>query len=209
MLNTLEPPEAKGKQPVISPALEQALSMIQKGAKERLEVLRSKKSQLEAGEPLDVNVPKVIRHIKKVEPTQADDETVGHTGQDTAAGGGETAEKEIREQVSGRQTAYREMGKEQTGHGQTASEDKPKKKHSTPSVSKIRERKREAVRKEQEQRWKEAAEKRDAASEVDLEEAMMTPEEEDKQEKQKEDEPEGYRKMYTKTHEKRAERSIS
>ena len=84
------------------------------------------------------------------------------------------------------------------------------KKCSTPSVSKIREKRHEAVRKEQERRWKEATEKHDAnVPEVDLEEAMMTLEEEDKQEKPKEDESERYRKVYTKTHEKKAKRSIS
>ena len=47
---------------------------------------------------------------------------------------------------------------------------------------------------------------------LDLEDAMMSPEEEEKQlegEKQKADEDVGYSKVYTKTHEKQAERSMS
>ena len=47
-------------------------------------------------------------------------------------------------------------------------------------------------------------------AEVDLEDAMISPEESDKQEdKQKMGESEGYGKVYTKTHEKRAKRSMS
>ena len=199
----------------MSPALEQALTVIQKGAEERLEVLKSKKSQLEKGESSGAVVSKIIRHIEKVDPMEEDDEPVGGTGEETVAGGSDTAGKETEDQVGGGQMADRETEKEQTGGGQTAGDDdksQPRKKRSTPSVSKIWEKRHEAVRKEQERRWKEATEKHDTnVPEVDLEEAMMTPEEEDKQEgeKWKEDESEGYRKVYTKTHEKRAERSVS
>ena len=69
--------------------------------------------------------------------------------------------------------------------------------------------------KEQEQRWKEATEKglgETPARELDLEDTMMSQEEEDKQpegEKQKADEGEGYGRVYTKTHEKRVELSMS
>ena len=50
------------------------------------------------------------------------------------------------------------------------------------------------------------------AGEIDLEDAMLSPEEGEKQqtsEKQKADESEGYGEIYTKTHEKRAEQSMS
>ena len=50
------------------------------------------------------------------------------------------------------------------------------------------------------------------ARDLDLEDAMMSPEEEEKQpegEKQKTDEDVGYSKLYTKTHKKHAERSMS
>ena len=59
--------------------------------------------------------------------------------------------------------------------------------------------------KEQERRFKEATEKHDTVStEVDLEDAMMSPEEEDEQ-KGKAVESEGYGKVYMKTYEKRGE----
>ena len=50
------------------------------------------------------------------------------------------------------------------------------------------------------------------AGELDLEDAMLSPDESDKQQisgKDKTEEEEGYGKVYTKTHEKRAERSLS
>ena len=187
----------------MSPALEQALNKIQKGAEERLKVLKSKKNQIEAGESSGATVPKIIGHIEKVEPTEDNDEPVGDTGAETVASGSEMAGKETEEQVGGEQMADRETEKEQTGGRQMAGDDdksEPKKKCSTPSVSKIGKKRHEAVRKEQERRWKEVTEKRDTnVPEVDLEEAMMTLEEEDKQEgeKQKEDESEGYKKVYT------------
>ena len=43
IVDVVDPPKLKGQHPVMSPALEKALSEIQKGAEERLEVLRSKK----------------------------------------------------------------------------------------------------------------------------------------------------------------------
>ena len=46
----VDPPRRRGKHPVMSPTLEKALSKIEKGAEERLEVLRSKKKQVEEGE---------------------------------------------------------------------------------------------------------------------------------------------------------------
>ena len=46
----VDPPRRRGKHPVMSPALEKALSEIEKEAEERLEVLRSRKKQVEEGE---------------------------------------------------------------------------------------------------------------------------------------------------------------
>ena len=46
----VDPPRQRGKHPVMSPALEEALSEIERGAEEQLEVLRSRKKQVEEGE---------------------------------------------------------------------------------------------------------------------------------------------------------------
>ena len=68
--------------------------------------------------------------------------------------------------------------------------------------------------KEQERQWREATATglgEIPAGDLDLEDAMLSPEESDKQQasgKDKTEEEEGYAKVYTKTHEKRAERSL-
>ena len=56
----------------MSPALEQAFSEIEKGAEERLEVLRSKKEHVEVGEVSVETVPKLIGHMEKVEEEDLD-----------------------------------------------------------------------------------------------------------------------------------------
>ena len=69
--------------------------------------------------------------------------------------------------------------------------------------------------KKQERRWREVTASslgEIPARELDLEDAMLSPDESDKQQtsgKDKTEEEEGYGKVYTKTHEKRAERSLS
>ena len=69
--------------------------------------------------------------------------------------------------------------------------------------------------KKRERRWREATASglgEIPARELDLEDAMLSLEESDKQQasgKDKMEEEEGYGKVYTKTHEKRAERSLS
>ena len=63
----VDPPRRRGKHPVMSPVLEKALSEIEKGAEERLEVLRSRKKQVEEGETSMETVPKLIGHVEKVE----------------------------------------------------------------------------------------------------------------------------------------------
>ena len=65
MINIVDPPQPRVVHLVMVPALQQALSVIQKGAEERLEVLKTKKSQLERGKSSGDMVPKLIGHIKK------------------------------------------------------------------------------------------------------------------------------------------------
>ena len=69
-----------------------------------------------------------------------------------------------------------------------------------------------AKAKKQERQWREVTSPGEIPTrELDLEDAMLSPEEGDKQQtsgKDKMDEDEGYAKVYTKTHEKRAERSL-
>ena len=66
----------------------------------------------------------------------------------------------------------------------------------------------------QERRWREVTASglgKIPAGELDLEDTMLSPEESDKQQasgKDKMEEEEGYSKVYTKTHEKRAEQSL-
>ena len=89
-------------------------------------------------------------------------------------------------------------------------EDSKKKLRSTPSAARLKEEKRRARIKEQERRWKEATEKGlgEWEGDIDLEDAMMSPEEGEKQtDKTKKDteESDTYGKVYMITHEKRAE----
>ena len=90
-----------------------------------------------------------------------------------------------------------------------------RKPRSTPSISRMKEEHRRARITEQERWWREATDRGlgDApAGDIDLEDTMLSQEESEKQqagEKEKMEEEEGYSKVYTKTHEKRAERSMS
>ena len=61
----------------MSPALEKALSEIEKGAEEWLEVLCSRKKQVEEGETLTETVPKLIGHIEKVEQEELEEQPEG------------------------------------------------------------------------------------------------------------------------------------
>ena len=93
-------------------------------------------------------------------------------------------------------------------------EGSTKKPRSTPSVVKRKEEKRQARSKEQARKWKEATEKGlgDQEGDLDLEDVMVSPDEGEKQtEKARKgtEESDTYSKIYTKTHERRAERSIS
>ena len=79
----------------------------------------------------------------------------------------------------------------------------------------MKEEQKQAKIKEQERRWREVIATglgEIPARELDLEGAMISPDKSDKQQtsgKDKTEEEEGYGKVYTKTHEKRAERSLS
>ena len=96
-----------------------------------------------------------------------------------------------------------------------ASDSSRRKTRSTPSISRMKEERKRAKVKEQERRWAEATATglgKIPAGELDLEDTMISPDEGDKQQasgKDKTDEEEGYSKVYTKTHEKRAEQSLS
>ena len=67
IVDIVDPPQTRSRYLVMSPALEQAFSEIEKGAEERLEVLRSKKERVEVGEVSAETVPKLIGHMEKVE----------------------------------------------------------------------------------------------------------------------------------------------
>ena len=63
IIDVVDPPQTRSRYPVMSPVLEQAFSEIEKGAEERLEVLRSKKECVEAGEVSAETVPKLRRRV--------------------------------------------------------------------------------------------------------------------------------------------------
>ena len=63
IIDIIDPPQTRSRYPVMSPALEQAFSEIEKGAEEWLEALRSRKECVEAGEVLAETVPKLIGHV--------------------------------------------------------------------------------------------------------------------------------------------------
>ena len=89
-----------------------------------------------------------------------------------------------------------------------------RKQRSTPSIGRMKEEWKRARAKEQEQRWREAMATslgEIPAGEFNLEDVMLSLEEGDKQQtmaKDKTEKEEGYTKVYIKTHEKRAERSL-
>ena len=96
IIDVVEPPKPKGGHPVMSADLERALSTIQKGAEERLEILKSQKQRVEQGETSGGTVLKLIRHIEKLEPgdEQGDEEdTSGAVGEKKDVGGRQTADE--------------------------------------------------------------------------------------------------------------------
>ena len=203
----------------MSPALEQAFSEIEKGAEERLEVLHSKKERVEAGEVSAETVPKLIGHMEKVEEDDLDEQMEqtegGHPAAEKEVSGGLTADR-------GAAVAGEAGGEQATERTDTDKSAKPTEKaeasdslkgkpRSTPSISRMKEERKQAKIKEQERQWAEVTATslgEIQARELDLEGAMLSPDEGDKQQalgKDKTDEEEGYGMIYTKTHEKRAE----
>ena len=99
IVDVVDLPQTRSRDLIMSPALEQVFSKIEKGAGERLEVLRSKKERVEAGEVSAETVPKLIGHVEKVEEEDLDKQM------EQIEGGHTAAEKE----VGGRLMADREM----------------------------------------------------------------------------------------------------
>ena len=99
IIDVVDPPQTRGRYPVMSQALEQVFSEIEKGAEERLEALRSKKERVEAGEFSVETVPKLISHMEKVEKEDLDKKMEqtegGHPAAEKEVGGGLTANKEV------------------------------------------------------------------------------------------------------------------
>ena len=219
IVDIVDPPQTRSRYPVMSPALEQAFSEIEKGAEERLEVLRSKKECVEAGEVLAEMVPKLIGHVEKVEEEDLDEQMEqtegGHPAAEKEVGGGLTADREaaVAGEAGGEQMTERtdtDKSAKPTEKAE-ASDSLKRKQRSTPSISRMKEERKRAMIKKQERLWREVTASglgEIPASELDLEDAMLSPEESDKQQtsgKDKMEEEEGYGKVYTKTHEKRAE----
>ena len=190
----------QGGYPAMSLALEQALSKIEKGAVERLEVLRSKKELAQKGEMSKETVPQLRGQIEKVEEEKIDVKLEQTEGEQPAGEKGDGSELTTGEQPS--------------ASGETG-DDTGKKTRSTTSISKLREEQRRVKTKEQERPWSEGTSKglgEIPTEELDLEAVMLSLEEGEKQqgtEKERTEEEEGYGRVYIKTHEKRAELSMS
>ena len=99
IIDVVDPPQPKGRYPVMSPALEQAFREIEKGAEEQLEALRDKKERMEAEEVSTKMVLKLIGHMEKVEGEDVDEEEEQIEGDNPAVGkevgGGLTADREV------------------------------------------------------------------------------------------------------------------
>ena len=78
MVNIVDPLKPKGTHPVMSSDLEPALGAIQKGAEERLEVLRSKARKMGMEKSSGETVPVLVGHIEKLDPLddKEEEETV-------------------------------------------------------------------------------------------------------------------------------------
>ena len=223
IIYVVDPPQSRSRYQVMSPALEQAFSAIEKGAEERLEVLRSKKEHVEAGEVSAETVPKLIGHMEKVEE-ECLEEQMEQTGGGHPAAGEEvgdrlTADKEVAvagEAESEQMTEGTDTDKSAKPTDKAEASDSSRRKtRSTPLISRMKEERKRAKVKEQERRWAEATATglgEIPAGQLDLEGSMISLDEGDKQQalgKDKMDKEEGYGKVYTKTHEKRAEQSLS
>ena len=160
ILYVIDPPKSKGQHPVMSPALEKALSEIEKGTEERLEVLRHRKKQVEEGESFAEPVPKIMGHIEKVEEEEIEDEQEGDKavaaeevgGGQMANRGGPAAEEAGGEQTTGKDTegideTAKQMDKDEQKNETEGSNKKPQ---STLSITRLKEEWRRALAREQE-----------------------------------------------------------
>ena len=186
---------------------------IEKGAQERMEALRAKKKQLQMGKSAEEMVPKLIGHVEKVEEEEIEEGVEG-SGVVQKKGDDDTRRKITKGATVGEEEGVQQPEEQAAGTKDSTKEDSKKSTRSTPSAAKRKEEKRRARMKEKEKKWKEATEKGlgEREGDLDLEEAMMSPEEGERQtEKTKKDTEESdmYGKVYTKTHERRAERSVS
>ena len=150
----------------MSPALEKALSEIEKGAEERLEVLRSRKKQVEEGETSTEMVPKLIGHIEKVEQEESEEQLKGDRPvAEKEVSGSLTADREAAaageiggEQATGEDTEQGDKMVNPTDKETTEPTDKDdkvtgsvrRKPMSTPSISRMKDECRKAKIKEQE-----------------------------------------------------------
>ena len=142
--------------------LEKALSAIQRGAEEQLEVLKSQKKQIEQGESSQES--KVIGHIDKFEVEELEDEQKGEAeGAAVVAAEGD----DIRgDETVGTGEAGEAPGEDktnQTDKGKEVAteetEDQRKKPQVTKSIIKLREQRKQAKICEQEHCWKEPQKK--------------------------------------------------
>ena len=95
IVDMVDPPKPRSKHPVMSSALEKALSKIEKGAEEQLEVLWNKKKQVEEGEASVETVPRLISHVEKVAEEELEEQTEGdQPGAEKEVSGGLMADRE-------------------------------------------------------------------------------------------------------------------
>ena len=133
-------------------------SEIEKGTEERLEVLRSKKEHVEAGEVSAEMVPKLIGHVEKVEEEgieeQMEQTEGGHPAAEEEVGGGLTANKEVAatgEAESEQMTECTDTYKSAKPTDKAEASDSSRRKtRSTPSISRMKEERKRAKIKEQE-----------------------------------------------------------
>ena len=138
----------------------------------------------------------------------------GHPAAEKKVSGGLTANREAAvageagdEQMTERMDTDKSAKPTEKAEASDSSRRKPK---STPSIGRMKEEWKRAMIKKQERRWREATASslgKISAGELDLEDTMLSLDESDKQQTSGKDktEEEGYGKVYTNTHEKRAE----
>ena len=162
---------------------------------------------------MEETVPRLVCHIEKAEAKEIEEGVKG-TGVVQKEDDEGTGRKLTRSAMIREEEGVKQPEEDVAGTKTSTKEDSKKKPRSTPSAARLKEEKRRARVKEQERRWKEATEKGlgEQGGDLDLEDVMMSPEEGEKHmEKAKKDTEESatYGKVYTKTHDKRAERSVS